>query len=100
MAPSLKDLSKYKSQAEKVIKKGKKVVGIAKSAKSIAEDLKASAGPSRCSGKNCSWKEKLEDIAERAMKVGKKAMERKGDIQKVVRKGKKLVQGEEDDEED
>lgn len=96
----MKDLMKYKDKAEKVVKKGKKALGIAKSAKAIAQDLKSSAGPSKCNGKNCSWKERLEDLVERGSKVYKKGMERKSDIEKIVRKSKKLVQGEEDDEED
>lgn len=94
----MKDLMKYKDKAVKAVKKGKKAVGIAKSAKSIAEDLKSAAGPSKCNGKNCSWKERLQDLAERGGKAYKKGMERKGDIEKIVRKGKKLISGEEDDE--
>lgn len=98
MAPSLKDLSKYKEKAEKVVKKGKKVIGLAKSAKSLVEDVKGAAGKSRCNGKNCSWKERVQDIAERAMKGGKKALERKGDIESLVRKGRKILKNEDDDE--
>jgi hypothetical protein len=78
-------------KGEQLLKKGKKFVALAREGSEILKKAKEAAGPSRCDGKKCSWKEKLMDMGSRAIKGGKSLMEDKEKIKGLYEKGKKML---------
>jgi hypothetical protein len=88
------DVASAIKSGKKVLKTVTKAAQLAKGAKGIYSRAKEAAGKSKCENKQCSWKEKLEDFAERAIRGGKSVYGEREKIKSMVEEGKRLVSGE------
>lgn len=87
------DVASAIQSGKKILRTVSKAAQLAKGAKGIYSRAKEAAGKSKCDGKQCSWKEKLQDFAERAIRGGKSVFAEKEKIKSMVEEGKRLVSG-------
>lgn len=91
---SFNDVSSAIQSGKKILRTVSKAAQLAKGAKGVYSRAKEAAGKSKCEGKQCSWKEKIQDFAERAIRGGKSVYGEKEKIKSMVEEGKRLVSGE------
>jgi hypothetical protein len=98
MAPksksSLKDVEQALKSGKQIVKKVGKAAQLAKGAKGILSRAKEAAGKSKCEGRQCSLKEKIQDFAERAIRGGKSIYSEREKIKSMVEEGKRLISNE------